>query len=73
MPGLDLTPVQGRPTFGYPVNRGRLVLKPGVTQELRSRVNAHIAAENRQRRLMMSGVIVAIVALCAYFVLRWLT
>lgn len=49
------------------------MLKPGVTQELRSRVNAHIAAESRQRRLMMSGVIVAIVALCAYFALRWLT
>ncbi|HEX6050759.1 MAG TPA: hypothetical protein VFZ21_15880 [Gemmatimonadaceae bacterium] len=49
------------------------MLKPGVTQELRSRVNAHIAAETRQRRLMTSAVIVALVALCAYFVLRWLT
>ena len=49
------------------------MLKPGVTQELRSRVNAHIAAETRQRRMMVSAVTVAIVALCAYFVLRWLT
>ena len=48
-------------------------MKPGVTEELRSRVNAHLAAESRQRRLMTSAVIVAVVALCAYFVLQWLT
>ena len=49
------------------------MLKPGVTQELRSRVNAHIAAESRQRRLTITAVVVAVVALCAYFALRWLT
>ena len=48
------------------------MVKPGVTQELRSRVNAHLAAETRQRRLTTAGVIVAVITLCAYFALRWL-
>jgi hypothetical protein len=49
------------------------VLKPGVTQELRARVNAHLAAESRQRRLMTTTVMLAVVAVCAYFLLRWLS
>jgi hypothetical protein len=48
------------------------VVEPGVTQELRSRVNAHLAAETRQRRLALAGVIVAVITLCGYFALRWL-
>ena len=48
------------------------MVKPGVTQELRTRVNAHLASETRQRRLAMAGVIVAIITLCGYFALRWL-
>jgi hypothetical protein len=48
------------------------VIKPGVTQELRSRVNAHLAAETRQRRLTVAAIIVAVIALCGYFALRWL-
>ena len=47
-------------------------MKPGVTQELRSRVNAHLAAETRQRRVTIAAVIVAAVTLCGYFALRWL-
>jgi hypothetical protein len=48
------------------------VLKPGVTQELRSRVAAHISAENARRRLMTSAVVVAVVAVSAYLLVRWL-
>ena len=48
------------------------MLKPGVTQELRTRVNAHLAAESRQRRLTVAAVVVAIVTLCGYFALRLL-
>jgi hypothetical protein len=48
-------------------------MRPGVTQELRSRANARLAAESRQRRLTITAVVVAVVALCAYFALRWLT
>ena len=47
-------------------------MKPGVTQELRSRVNAHLAAETRQRRVTIAAVLVAVVTLCGYFALRWL-
>jgi hypothetical protein len=49
------------------------VVKPGVTQELRARVSAHLAADARQRRLMAAAVVVAVVAVCAYVLLRWLT
>ena len=48
------------------------MVKPGVTEELRTRANSHIAAESRQRRLTLTAITVAVVALCAYFVLRWL-
>ena len=48
-------------------------MKPGVTQELRARVNAHLAAENRQRRLTMAAAVIAVVAASAYFVVRWLS
>jgi hypothetical protein len=48
------------------------VPEPGVTQELRTRVKAHLAAETRQRRLTVAAVIVAVITLCGYFVLRWL-
>jgi hypothetical protein len=48
-------------------------LKPGVTQELRSRVAAHMAAETRQRRLVATAVTIAVLAVCTYFALRWLT
>ena len=48
------------------------MVKPGVTQELRSRVDANIAAEARRRQLTVGAVVVAIVAVCAFFVLRWL-
>ena len=47
-------------------------MKPGVTQELRARVNAHLAAESRQRRLTVTAAALAIVAVCIYVVLRWL-
>lgn len=47
-------------------------MKPGVTQELRARVNAHLAAELRQRRLTVIAAVIAVVAACAYFILRWL-
>ena len=48
-------------------------MKPGVTQELRTRVREHLAAEARQRRLTTAALVLAIVAACAYFVLRWLS
>lgn len=46
--------------------------KPGVTQELRARVGAHLAEEVRRRQLTVVALVVAIVAVCAYFVVRWL-
>ena len=49
-----------------------LVPKPGVTQELRARVGAHLAEEVRRRQLTVVALVVAIVAVCAYFVVRWL-
>ena len=52
--------------------KGRLVSKPGVTQELRTRATAHLAAQARQRRLVAVAVALAVVAVCAYLVLRWL-
>jgi hypothetical protein len=48
------------------------VPKLGVTQELRARVGAHLAAEVRRRQLMVVVLVLAIVVVCAYFVLRWL-
>jgi len=53
-------------------SRERLVVKPGVTQELRSRVDANVAAEARRRQLVVGAVVVAVVAVCAYVLLRWL-
>ena len=46
--------------------------KPGVTQELRARVGARLAEEVRRRQLTVLALVMAIVAVCAYFVLRWL-
>jgi len=67
-----LTRARFRPTFEHPETRSDPV-KPGVTQELRSRVREHLAAEARQRRLTTAALVLAIVAACAYFVLRWLS
>jgi len=47
------------------------VVKPGVTQELRSRATAHVAAEARQRRLVTAAISLAVVAIGVYIVLRW--
>lgn len=52
--------------------KGRLVVKPGVTQELRSRVDANVAAVARRRQLAVGAAVVAVLAVCAFFVLRWL-
>jgi hypothetical protein len=49
-----------------------LVSKPGVTQELRARVSAHLAEEVRRRQVTIIALLVAVLAVCAYFVLRWL-
>jgi hypothetical protein len=49
------------------------VSKPGVTQELRARVGAHLAEEVRRRQLTVVASVIAVVAVCAYFVVRWLT
>jgi hypothetical protein len=46
-------------------------MKPGVTQELRARVRENFATEVRRRRLMTVTVAVAIVAVCAYVLVRW--
>jgi hypothetical protein len=46
--------------------------KPGVTQELRSLARANLVAEARQRRLAMTTAVTAVIAVCVYFVLRWL-
>jgi hypothetical protein len=48
------------------------VIKPGVTQELRARVNAHLAAESRQRRLTTTAVVIALVAAGVFLLARWL-
>jgi hypothetical protein len=53
-------------------SRERVVVKPGVTQELRSRGDANVAAEARRRQLVVVAVVVAVVAVCAYVLLRWL-
>ena len=58
--------------FAVPFKQGRLVSKPGVTQELRTRAAAHVAAESRQRRVVAVAVALAVVAVCVYVVLRWL-
>jgi len=48
------------------------VIKPGVTQELRARVNAHLAAEARQRSLAITAIVLALVAAGGYLLVRWL-
>ena len=48
------------------------MLEPGVTKELRTRASANVARESKQRGLTWTVVSLAIVALCAYLVLRWL-
>ena len=48
-------------------------MKPGVTQELRTRVREHLAAQARQRRLTTAAVVLAIVAACGYLLVRWLS
>ena len=48
------------------------MVKPGVTQELRSRVDANVAAGARRRQLTVGAVLVAVLAVCAFFLLRWL-
>ena len=48
-------------------------MKPGVTQELRTRVRERLAAESRQRRLATAALVLAIVAACAYVLVRWLS
>ena len=48
-------------------------MKPGVTQQLRTRVRENLAAEARRRRLTTAALVLAIVAGCAYFLLRWLS
>jgi hypothetical protein len=53
-------------------NKGRLVPEPGVTRELRTRASANVAEESKQRRLVTIVVSLAVVAVCAYLVLRWL-
>jgi hypothetical protein len=49
------------------------VVKPGVTQELRARVGARLAEERRRRQITIVALVVAIVAVCAYFVVRVLS
>ena len=46
--------------------------KPVGIEELRARVGAHLAEEVRRRQLTVAVLVFAIVAVCAYFVLRWL-
>ena len=48
------------------------MIKPGVTQELRARVNAHLAAESRQRRLTATAIAIAVAAAGVYLLARWL-
>ena len=48
-------------------------MKPGVTQQLRTRVRENLAAEARQRRLTTAVLVLAVVAACAYFLLRWMS
>ena len=48
-------------------------MKPGVTQQLRVRASANVAAEAKRRRLTMVAVVLAAVAVCAYLLLHWLT
>ena len=45
--------------------------KPGVTQELRSLARANLVAEARQRRRMIAMSVTAVIAVCVFFVLRW--
>jgi hypothetical protein len=55
------------------LNEGALVFKTGVTQELRARVAAHMAAEAGQRRRLTASVgVIAILAVALYLLLRWL-
>ena len=46
--------------------------EPGVTRELRTRASANVAEVSKQRRLVTMVVALAVVAVCAYLVLRWL-
>jgi hypothetical protein len=46
--------------------------KPGVTQELRSLARANLVAEARQRRRTIAMSVTAVIAVCVFFVLRWL-
>lgn len=48
------------------------MVKPGVTEELRARVRGNLAAEARQRRFTTAAVLLALLAVVAYFVMRWL-
>ena len=45
--------------------------KPGVTQELRSLARANVA-EAKKRRRMVALSLTAVLAVCVFFVLRWL-
>ena len=47
------------------------MVKPGVTEELRTRATANVAAAAKQRRLVGAVVALAVVAVCVYIVLRW--
>ena len=48
------------------------MIRPGVTEELRARVNAHLAAESRQRWFATTAIVLAVVAAGAYLLARWL-
>ena len=48
------------------------MLKTGVTQELRARVQANLAAQTRQRWLATTAIVIAVIAACTYVVARWL-
>ena len=64
---------RGAPQIRTFLSKGLLVLKPGLTQELRARVNANLAADVRQRQRTVLALVIAILAVCAYFLLRWLS
>ena len=65
-----LNPARG--TFDHSCHKGRLVSEPGLTKELRTRAGEHITAKARRRRIVGFTVTVAVVAVCAYLLLRWL-
>jgi len=49
------------------------LVKPGFTQEIRSRAHAHMAAETKWQRLATTAALLAVVAIGAFFLIRWLS